>query len=447
MKILLVKPKWNYPITKEESTYNRVWLPLSLAYCAAILQDAGFEVKILDAHAERIDSEKVASYAKYFDKVFITSSSLDRWQCPNLNIEPFLQIVAKIRGNSSEVYVMGYHGTVAPNAILKMTDVKAVIRGEPEFAVLDICIKEQLSEVEGITYQSDGKVVSTIDRKPFDLNALPLPALSLLNINRYSYELLGKRFSIFEGSRSCVYECMFCQKIMVGSGVRVKSIDRLIQEVDRAIVDFGVETAYFIDLEFTHNKKFVEGLCDYFIKTNNKLRWCCQTRPDDITKELLIKMKRAGCKLIHYGIETGSPRIMELINKKISLTKIEEIVKFTETIGIKALCFFMVGFPTESVDDMEQTIRFAKKLNPTYISFHVSCPYPGSEFYTMIKDDTDELFPQAYTKEQDLATLKRVVHRALVKFYLRPNYLISRIMKRDLSNIMKQFYLFWEYIK
>src|SRR3989338_3794519 len=106
-KILLIKPFWPYPYGKGEHTYNRIWPPLSLANCAAILEKQGHGVSILDAHALRLKPERIAPYVQGFDKVFITSSSLDRWQCPNIDITPFLETVQYIRGLTDEVYVMG----------------------------------------------------------------------------------------------------------------------------------------------------------------------------------------------------------------------------------------------------------------------------------------------------------------------------------------------------
>lgn len=449
MKILLIKPIWQYPITPGESTYNRIWPPISLVNCASLLIEDGHDVRILDAHAERISPEKISKYIIDVDRIFVTSSSLDRWQCPNLKIDSFLQTVSEIRKKTPEVYVLGYHGSFAPNDMLKITEAKAVIRGEPEFTVLDICRKKHLNEVKGITYRVDNEIISTPNRELFSMDALPIPSLSLLDNGKYLYEILGNKFTIFEGSRGCPYKCTFCQKIMFGHGIRMKSTERLIQEVKRAIVDFGIETAYFIDLEFTYNKKLVDGLCDYLIKNRHRFKWCCQTRTDDVTEEILIKMKKAGCELIHYGVETGSPRIMGLINKERSLRHVEEIVKLTEKIGIKALCFFIFGFPTESDSEREETIRFAKKLIPSYVSFHANCNYPGSEFHSMLKNEStmNELDQLVYINKQKLDNLRKIIRKAFIRFYLSPNYIISRITKGNLSNIIHQLRLFWAYVR
>ena len=174
MKVLLVKPRWPYPYSKGEHTYNRIWPPLSLANCAAILEKRGVRVKILDCHALRIRPEKIKDYIKGFDKVFITSSSLDRWQCPNINIGPFLEAVNYLKRIVDDVYILGYHGTVEPEKILNLTKVKAVVRGEPEDIIWDIC---QNNEIEK-TIVSAGDAVN--------LKTLPIPAYHLLDFSKYS---------------------------------------------------------------------------------------------------------------------------------------------------------------------------------------------------------------------------------------------------------------------
>src|SRR3989339_590155 len=163
MKVLLLKPCWPYPVG-DDFIYNRIWPPLCLANCAALLLREGHTVRIFDAHAERTPADKIKEHVYGFDKIFITSSALDRWQCPNLNIEPFLRAARLIRKENDELYVMGYHGTVNPDEILSLTGAKAIIRGQPEIGVLEICQNQSLSRIKGISYRSSGKIISTAER-------------------------------------------------------------------------------------------------------------------------------------------------------------------------------------------------------------------------------------------------------------------------------------------
>ena len=156
MKILIVNPLQAHIINSRGKIYNRVWPPLSEANCAALLEKDGHEVVIVDANAERLGVAEVARRAVGFDKIFITSSTIDRWQCPVIDLRPLLSYVKILKKINGEVYITGAHGTVRPEEMLRLTGAKAVIRGEPELTVLEICRNNDLSRVKGITYQSDG---------------------------------------------------------------------------------------------------------------------------------------------------------------------------------------------------------------------------------------------------------------------------------------------------
>jgi radical SAM superfamily enzyme YgiQ (UPF0313 family) len=234
---------------------------------------------------------------------------------------------------------------------------------------------------------------------------------------------------------------------MYGPKYRIKSVKNLGMEIENAVKKFGVKNAYFIDLEMTVNKKRVTELCDFLINKKIKLKWCCQTRADAVDFELLKKMRKAGCKLIHYGVETGSPRIMKLIEKNITHEQILKGVRLTHKAGIETACFFMFGFPTETDEEMKMTIEFAKKLNPTYASFHTASIYPGTKLSNMVNQKLELPYLEAYTKEHSLKKLKEITRKAFLEFYLRPKYLTSRILTFNPVSWMKQFKLFSQFIK
>ena len=422
MKVLLVKPCWPYPISYEESTYNRIWPPLSLAYTATLLEENGIEAKILDAHAERLTGESLNSRLRGFDKIFITSSDVDRWLCPNLNLTPVVETAKMASELCPEVYLMGQHGTVNPEGMFRLTQVKAIIQGEPEFTVRDFCLTDRVDSLPGIAYRSNGKIVSTPPRSLPPLDQLPLPAWHLLPLKRYFYELLGDRFTLLDTSRGCPFHCTFCAKdVMYGPGLRRRSLEHVLREIDSAVTQAGVRSIYFYDLEFLINKRYVQQLCDALIERRYPLRWCCQTRVTDVDENILAKMKQAGCRLIHFGVESGSQRILNQIQKEATLADAERAVRFAKQVGIESLCFFMLGFEGETSEEMRETIQFARKLNPTYVSFHVASPHEAIAPHLTGSREVIA-FP-----EDDLSFnrgLKRQVHKASLGFYLRPAFLL-----------------------
>lgn len=453
MKVLLVNPFQVDLVQKKGRIYNRTWTPLDLAYCGAILEQDAIEVAILDANAEQFGPQEVAARAKGYDKVFITSTSLDRWQCPHLDIHPFLKTVHALNAVVPEVYVMGSHGTVKPEEMLEETRARAVLRGEPETTVREICSGLPFSEVRGITWRDGDKVVHNQDQKPVQMELLPLPAFHLLPMHQYHYEMLGRNFTLFEMSRGCASKCTFCLLKTYGVGVRKKSVERLVAEVEYGVKNFGIKTAYFMDLEFTVLRKQVVEFCKILIEKKLDFTWCCQTRLDLVDEELLALMKKAGCRLIHTGVEAGSEEVLRVVDKGITMPQIEKGMRLIHQAGIETACFFIMGFPESGKDEMGNIVRLAKRLSPTYALFHVAAPYPGTRLYEQVKNDPNirfsdgSLFPEAIEGRFTLPELKAMTRKAYLSYYLRPSYVWARLMKGEIRPLASQFWLFLQFVR
>jgi anaerobic magnesium-protoporphyrin IX monomethyl ester cyclase len=147
--------------------------------------------------------------------------------------------------------------------MLKLTGARAVIRGEPEYTVLDICRNIDLSKIRGISFLKDGGLVDNDPRASLDIETLPMPSFHLLPMNKYFYEVLGRNFVLLDASRGCTSRRSFCLRTMHGNSVRVKSAHKLIHEIETVIEKYHVRNAYFYDLEFTFNRVLVEEVCDY----------------------------------------------------------------------------------------------------------------------------------------------------------------------------------------
>ncbi|MCD4779890.1 MAG: B12-binding domain-containing radical SAM protein [Candidatus Omnitrophica bacterium] len=409
MNVLLVKPYWVYPYSKGEYTYNRIWPPIALANSAALLEQQGHKVQILDAHALRIKPADIPSSAEGYDQVFVTSSTLDRWQCPNMDITSFYNTVAMLRSATENVYVMGYHGTVDPEAMLLRTRAKAVIRGAPEQGVVSLCGREKLEDIGGISYEQNGRIVSSAARGELDMKEFPVPAYHLLDVKKYQYEILGRHFMLFETQRGCPYQCRFCNKMMYPEKLMGKSIEQIQKELSTAMERYGVRSGYFIDLDFLIHRDITEQICEFLIKKKYSFKWCCQTRPDQIQLDLLKMMKSAGCQLIHLGVESGLEKFLTLSQKHSSLKSIEKAVSLCEQVGIQTLAFYLFGFKGESSADRQAIFEYAKRLNTNYVSFHKIYPYQFDEI----------LMPDLLHNED----IDKFIRAKTMQYYLRWNYL------------------------
>ncbi len=449
MRVLLVNPFQQSLVQRRGRIYARRWPPLDLATTAAMLECAGVQADILDANALELEPAQVAAQARGYDKVFLASTSLDRWQCPHLDLRPFLATAKALRQVAPELYVTGSHGTVKPAEMLAGTSADGIVRGEPEAAAVEICTAADPASACGLT----GPGGHNPDQPPLRLDDLPVPAFEKLPMERYSYEVLGDRFCLFEMSRGCASSCKFCLLETYGAGVRAKSVPKLAAEIAHAVRDCGVRTAYFIDLELTVLRKQVFELCTWLLGQPFELDWCCQTRFDLVDPELLALMKRAGCRLIHFGVEAGSDEALAWTNKKITMAQIEDGMRLVRDAGIEAACFFMLGFPGATPADMDDIYRFARRLNPAYALFHIAAPYPGTALYDQVRQDPnlrfsdDSLFPEAVEGPLTLPEMKRLTRSAYLRYYTRPGYLLARLSKGELRALWNQASLFWQFVR
>nr|HID58325.1 radical SAM protein [Desulfobacterales bacterium] len=442
--VLLVNPGWDGIVSKAGKRFNRAWPPLSLMVCASLLEQNGFFVHIIDGRVDTSWRERLVQLGTQFDKVVLTSSPLDRWQCPNLELDYFFQCARLVP--PSKLWIMGAHGTLFPELILRQTGAEVVIIGEPEQTLLALCSGRDWAELPGIAFLQRERMVHTGEPVDLDLGTLPVPAFHLIDISRYRYELLGDRFALFEGSRGCPFSCSFCLKVMFGSKVRFKPVEHLLAEVDEAVVRFGVRSGYFIDLEFSLNRDRTMEICKCLAERRYPFIWCCQTRADSVDRELLYWMKQAGCRLIHFGVESGSEEILDQTKKGIDLASIRRGIALTTEAGIETACFFMFGFPGETRVDMERTIEFSRSLNPTYASFHIVTPYPGTLLHLHLTKQNPGMSRRinfiTHYPSHSQEFLNEMTRKAFRNFYLRPGYIWSRIKAANVKSWINQLRLF-----
>ncbi len=432
--ILLINPDWTGIRRQKQPQFKRIWQPLDLATAAAMLEEDGFSVQILDNNIEHLSPQAIGQRAAGCDKVFVTSTPYDRWQCPSLDIAFFFRTIEAIP--PKRLYIMGAHVTERPEAILERSRARLAILGEPEQTILELARLDTSPEIPpdipGIAYFKGGRFIRSSPRGFIEnLDQLPYPAYHLLDMDRYYYEFLGRDFAIMEGSRGCPHRCSFCYLGMYGNRFRQKSPGRLVNEVAYVRERFHVRNIYFMDLEFALNRGFVRSFCEALIRQGLKIRWCCQTRVTDVDRDLLKWMKQAGCRLIHFGVEAGSPRILSRTGKGITVSDCVQAISMAHENGIRTALFMNFGFPEETRADMEATIKLAIRLNPTYAAFHLIVPFPGTRLAREIHLDPEafpaHLYPHYNYVHHDLKTLKSMLRRAYLRFYLRPSYLIRSI--------------------
>ena len=440
MKVLLINPQYGLG-GRGAKRYRRSWPPLDLLSAAALLRSRGHQPEILDVRASGAPPEDIKAAAAGHDLLFLQSTPLDRWQCPDLDLQALKRTAGLLP--REKLIVGGAHGTVRPDYILQLTGAMALVRGEPEMTLAALADSRGVPQgVAGVSYPRHDSIIHNPQAPRVVLDDIPPPAYDLVDLRPYRYELLSERLALLETSRGCPFSCRFCLKAVYGPGVSTKSVSRVLSEVGD-VLERGARGVYFMDLEFTWDRERAMELCLRLSEMKKDFSWCCQTRVDSVDEELLRGMRAAGCKLIHFGIEAGDPEMLASTGKKITLDQAGRALDLCRRIGISTACFFLMGLPGENVSMMRATARIARELAPDFASFHPAAPYPGTAWGDL--DKGNEEFPSNLS-EHSSRVLAGEVRRAFLLFYLRPVYWAGMFKKGGLSELIKKVRLFWEFV-
>lgn len=451
MKILLINPPW---VSRKGNIWNdiaSVMPPLGLAWIAAVLERNGHYVRILDAHAQRKDFDDILSYIRTHDKRF----DIAALTATTSLIKNAAAISKAVKSEFPEMrtVVGGVHATVLPEEVISYEGVDIVVRGEGEITMLEIARGRDLSMIDGITYKKDSKIIHNRDRELIkDLDWLGMPAYHLLPMDKY-YPAVGAYRNLpaisVLATRGCPGRCTFCYRLF-GPKLRVRSGVRIAEEVKYLQDNYGIKEISFYDDTFTAVKKEVFAFCKRLEELNVKITWSCFSRVDSIDEELLITMKRTGLHQIMYGIESASHEILRNINKRADTEKAENVIEMTKKTGIDVRAAFMLGNPGETAKTMEQTLRFAMRLNPEIAVFNITTPFPGTEMYewadkngyilTKDWDRYDLAHPVMNLPTVSNEEIQKFYKKVYKKFYLRPAYIFMRLSKlRDMKKIAEAF--------
>jgi radical SAM superfamily enzyme YgiQ (UPF0313 family) len=455
-KIALV----NSPII--EATYQHpLFPPLGLAYLAAVLEQNNFDVTIIDCPACRMDHKKLKEELSSMQPALVGIASMT----PTVPSALESARVAKEACPDTKVVMGGPHATFADTEILtEEPAVDVIVRGEGEETLLELAQNlpelRNLSKIRGITFKHDGEIVKTPNR-PFiqNLDALPHPSYKSLPIERY--RICGKKFLPLMSSRGCPFQCSFCvASQMFGAKFRARSPKNVVDEMEWLISTYGAEGISFHDDALTLDKKRIFYICDEIISRKLKIAWGCQTRVDQVSKEVLAKMRRAGCNEVSFGVESGCQRILDAVKKKVSTEQSARAVRIAKEEGLFVAVSTIIGYPGETRESLKQTLDFIHTLEPDDVWLCLATPYPGTELraliermgWKMVTDWTlyntmNPIFENPDLPSEEISRMRkqfydkfyspRYVLRQMVKGYVKGNF-YSKIMARTSAN-----YLLW----
>ncbi|MCK4351969.1 B12-binding domain-containing radical SAM protein [candidate division WOR-3 bacterium] len=282
----------------------------------------------------------------------------------------------------------GPHPTVAPEDILRECQVDFVVRGEGEDTVcelIDLLAGYTTVEIiDGISYKRREKVIHNRNRELIkELDELSFPARHLL-WRQEAYPPAA--FGHLEAARGCPYRCTFCNTQAIwGRRVRKRALKNVIKEIKEIQNLYKTILFHFVDESFTIDRNYVLGLCRKIRDEKLDISWVCTTRVDRIDDDLLREMKQANCNAISVGIESGSQRMLKLIKKDISIDKIKTATNLLVKNNIDWHAYFMIGFPQETENDLQATIKMMREITPSTFTLSIYTPYPGTELFQLTK--------------------------------------------------------------
>ncbi len=434
----------NVPSFVEEETGR--YPPLGLLYIASYVRKyTEHEITILDAIVEELDYPGIEERVRAIkpDIVGIQTMSftlIDALLCA--------KIVKRINKNIPIIFG-GPHPTIFSQETINLKEVDYVVVGEGEVTFKELLENinnpKELNGVKGLVYKEDEKIIDTGPREFIkNLDAIPFPARELIPRKEY-YSLLAKRTPITTmiTSRGCPYRCLFCDRPQLGKKFRARSAENVVDEMEECL-RMGIKEILIYDDTFTIDRQRVLDICSEILKRRLKIGWDIRARVDNVDREMLERLKEAGCERIHYGVEASSQRILDILGKGITLEQVKKAFRLTEEAGISTLAYFMFGSPKETEEEIKNSIRLAKELKPDFVHFSLTTPFPATDLYRLgleegvlkrdywreyarnpEKDFIPELWEENLSREK-LVTLLKSAYRS---FYIRPAYILKELTK------------------
>ncbi|HOT49558.1 MAG TPA: radical SAM protein [Candidatus Hydrogenedentes bacterium] len=387
IRAILVNPPGEQPQTREGrctqsgGIWRTTWPPLTLAYLGALLRQAGATVRIIDCAVCCTSLQELLVEVKAF------RPDIAIWPVGNVTPELDLGVATALRTviPSTRTAIIGTFPAALPeDCFNRQPDLDAIFLGEPEDCIVEaahaLVHSVPRPDMPGVWFRKNPRPTSTLVRT--DLSALPFPDWGLVGALQYRLPLSGRPFLMAAPSRGCPFDCSFCTSAAYhGKRVRKRDPVHFVDELDRNTRDYGVRDFFFWSDTFTVDRNQVLGICEELLRRRLKIRWTCNSRGDTLDADLARMMRRAGCWMVSFGVESGDQGILDRSGKRISIEKIRSAIEMTGRSGIQTSGHFVLGLPGETARTARATITMAHALPLDWIQFYGAAPWPGSRLF------------------------------------------------------------------
>ena len=451
MKFVFVSPGANEELSlTEKSKVIGSWPPLGVLYIATDLRNDGVEVAVLDQAAVGFSVDEAARWVEKQNPEVTGFSALAS------SGKTAARIAQRVKERSPDtVTVFGnYYATFNDERILATyPQVDIIVRGEGEETTKELVRALEkgtsLKKVRGLTFREEGKIITTPERPLIkDIDELPIPDRELLDVEYHSTLVGGigapKKFTTLLSSRGCPYKCRFCGCQNIVHGIwRPRSVEKTLEEL-QLLVSEGYRQFLFVDDSLTINQKRIIKLCQRITKEKLDIEWICEGRVNHVSYELMRSMAKAGCRIIYFGIESATQRILDYYNKQITPQQSVTATQTARKAGIDIIVgSFIVGAPTETTREIENTLLFAQKIPIDIPQYNILGVFPGMALW-------DEFIRKGYLTEEEVRChwemgvavanvhpntvsyedIKELIRHYYRRFFItRPNFLLTQLAR------------------
>ncbi|OGW10214.1 MAG: hypothetical protein A3F81_05310 [Nitrospinae bacterium RIFCSPLOWO2_12_FULL_39_93] len=379
MKILLINPSSSTPENRREYI-------LGIPYLVSVLRANGyFDIQFCNY----FNMQWTETIGLTFEALKDFKPDVILLSCFTINRIAGFKIAQMVKEFKPAIKVVmgGMHPSFMYKQILSNTSVDVVCIGEGDRTIIELLdafkANALLDNIKGIAFKKDGGVFIT-EKRPFvkDLDTIPFPAHDL-----YKDYLIQTGKAHIIASRGCPFGCQFCSTTEFwGRSWRARSTTNVVDEIEMLLRDYGIKYVSFLDDEFTLQKRHTIELCKEMLNRELKIKWSCSTRVNTLDREQLEWMVKSGCEHIALGIESGSPRILKTIGKKIKVEQIINAFDLLKELSLSRGAYLMVGNPGEDRESVDETIQLVRRLKLDVPSVAVAEIYPGTQLYEIAKE-------------------------------------------------------------
>jgi len=433
----------------EDQTIQIIFPPNELATHAAVARRAGAVARVADYPAEKRTWDDFVADLREFNPtavlLVVTTATLeaDLQACRAAKDALGASFLTIAKGEILEA--------MGEEILERWPELDLGLYGESEPALEALVRGDDWQTIPGLLFR-DGATIRRTARPEIikDLDNLPLPARDLLKNDLYISPENGRPLAVIQGNRGCPAKCIFCPAGPLSNyTLRLRSPESVLKEIEICVREFGIRDFLFHGDTFTLNKRWLLAVCNGIVERGLNIHWGCNSRVDTIDDERAAAMKKAGCWVVAFGVESGVQELLDKMKKGTKVERAREAFAICKRNGLRSHCFIVIGLPWETKETLETTFAFVQELDPDFFDFNIAYPLPGTELYEIAmaeglvdaSDLRDKGYARAAMNLPQLSPdyLNQWRKKALLRLYLRPRYIARTLWRAGSPRVMKNY--------